>query len=687
MRICALPMRRATSRDGSENSEWVGQTAATLLNGDLATSLAGITRRSAGPTVFLGQLTTARGELFEATAHRVGHHIVVELEPAAPSIDRASNVLAILEAAAASFESAPNLQSLCDRAAFEFRRITGFDRVMIYRFLDDDAGTVFAEERNPALYSFLNHHFPGSDIPKQARALYVRNLVRVIPDSTYEPMPLTPAWRDAEPLDMSDCVLRSVSRIHLQYLKNMDVRASASVSIVKDGILWGLIACHHRTPRHLPYEVRVACRTLAGALSRQIKAKEEAEWYRERIRLRSFEDEVFAGFGAYNSLEEAITTRAEAMRRVFDADGFVFLRGTHTVSSGICPAESDLRTLAAWLAPQAVGEPYASEELGSVFPPSAAYAETASGLLAVTLSGEEPIVLMWLRAEQIETLNWAGNPHKPAALTRNEVLTPRASFEAWSETVRGHSRRWTSAQLESAGRIRQALIEVRRQRQLRELNEQLTQMNADKDALLAERDVLIREVNHRVQNSLMIVSSFLNLQARSSKDLAVREQLSEAQRRVGAVALVHRRLYRADQIEMIDLARYLEELCQEMIGTLGPEWTNKITIDFAPIPTPTDRAVTVGLVLTELMINANKYAYGGEPGAIDVLLEQNREELRLIVADQGRGKASQGSGFGTRMIDAMVAQLGGLMEFHDNNPGLRAILTAPIMTGRGALTN
>ena len=185
----------------------------------------------------------------------------------------------------------------------------------------------------------------------------------------------------------------------------------------------------------------------------------------------------------------------------------------------------------------------------------------------------------------------------------------------------------------------------------------------------------------------MIVSSFLNLQARSSKDLAVREQLSEAQRRVGAVALVHRRLYRADQIEMIDLARYLEELCQEMIGTLGPRTTNKITIDFAPIPTPTDRAVTVGRALTELMINANKYAYGGEPGAIDVLLEQNREELRLVVADHGRGKASQGSGFGTRMIDAMVAQLGGLMEFHDNNPGLRAILTAPIMTGGGALTN
>lgn len=337
---------------------------------------------------------------------------------------------------------------------------------------------------------------------------------------------------------------------------------------------------------------------------------------------------------------------------------------------------------------QSIGAAYATDELAEAFPPSASYRQAASGLLAMTLSVEEPFVLMWLRAEKIETVNWAGNPHKPASLSAAEVLTPRSSFDAWTETVRGRARAWTSAQIESGGRISQALSEVRRQKQMRELNEQLTQMNADKDMLLGQREVLMREVNHRVQNSLMIVTSFLHLQARSSQDMSVREQLAEAQRRLGAVALVHRRLYRADQIEIIDLARYLEELCQEMIGTLGPEWADKIRTDIAPVAIPTDRAVTLGLVLTELMINANKYAYAGAAGPIDVCLEQDREQLRLVVADRGRGRVDQGgSGFGTKMMKAMVAQLGGELHYRDNEPGLRAILTAPIMTKREQRAN
>src|SRR5690606_13665928 len=142
--------------------------------------------------------------------------------------------------------------------AREFRRLTGYDRVMIYRFLDNDAGRVVGEDAAPGQHSFMNHHFPASDIPAQARALYIRNLVSVIPDVYDWPAPIRPERPAEDPLDMSDCNLRSVSPVHIQYLTNMGVAASASFSIGKDNVLWGLIASHNSEPRQLTIDVRTA---------------------------------------------------------------------------------------------------------------------------------------------------------------------------------------------------------------------------------------------------------------------------------------------------------------------------------------------------------------------------------------------------------------------------------------------
>jgi two-component sensor histidine kinase len=226
--------------------------------------------------------------------------------------------------------------------------------------------------------------------------------------------------------------------------------------------------------------------------------------------------------------------------------------------------------------------------------------------------------------------------------------------------------------------LRQALLDARQTRRLKELNARLSETLEDKEALLEQKELLLREVNHRIQNSLQLVSSFLGLQARASDDETLKGSFEEARRRLSAVALVHRRLYRADQIENVDLARYLEELCAEMQDAMGPEWAGCLRLNIAPVLVPTDRAVTLGLVLTELVINANKYAYGGAPGPIEITLEEQGSKFRLIVADHGRGKHEPRQGFGTRMMTAMVNQLGGTLDYNDNKPGLRAVLTAQV---------
>jgi chemotaxis family two-component system sensor kinase Cph1 len=670
---------------------WQGQKLEALVGEVICARLAGLTEPGA-VSRYLGQLKAPTGEVLDVSAYLCPPYVIVELEPASSEQVAASLMLDRLAGAASGFELAGSLTALCERAAIEFRRLTGFDRVMIYHFVEDGAGRVLAEDRREDQHSFLNHHFPAGDIPHQARALYLRNLIRVIPDVAYQPAPLRPAVAsspasdlplldmpplDMPLLDMSDSNLRSVSPMHLQYLGNMGVHASASVSIVKDGVLWGLIACHNETPRLLPYDIRAACRSLAGNLARQIKAKEEAEGYRQRIRLRSFEDDIVALLSREGSLDEALSNHLKEIGRMMGGDGVAVLRGRELVVSGVCPAGTDIRALAAWVQTRLTKPVFSTDHLSELYPPAETFQQTGSGLLAITLSTEEPWVLLWFRVEKIVTVQWAGNPHKAVVADAREPLTPRASFDAWQETVRGRATDWTMSELDAATRLRAALLDVRQNRRVRELNRQLTKILQDKDVLLQQKEFLITEVNHRVQNSLQLVSSFMALQSRASDNTELHTALEEARRRLTAVAAVHRRLYRGDQIEVVDAARYIEELCADTFSFMGQDWAQHLTLNLGPVMVSTDRAVTLGLVLTELMINSNKYAYGGAAGPIEIGLSEDRTHVHMIVADKGGGRISKRKGFGSRIIDGLVSQLGGTLAYSDNHPGSRTEITMP----------
>lgn len=659
--------------EGRLAAEWLDRPLADLIGQDVARLL---NTFPGGPNARTPAPVQGAEERFIATLHRSGTHLLVELEPAASDPLTAATMLAWLDAVASSFERAGDKQTLYARAAAAFRTLTGFDRVMIYQFLDDDAGRVVGEDRAPELHSFLNHHFPASDIPQQARALYVRNRTRAIPTVDYDPAPLRPAGFAA--CDLSDVAVRHVSPIHLQYLRNMGVEASASISIVKDGLLWGLIACHHNSPRLLPPDIRGAAATLASGLARQIRAKEEAAAYRERLALHAAQDTIVPRFSHEEPLRRTVAAVADDLRIMLGADGFALVTSRDIEAVGHCPSDEMLREIARWV--RSRGELISTHELGSLLPTARAEAQHASGLIALPLYDEDAI-LLWLRAERIEEIEWAGNPHK-SATGPGGMLTPRASFASFTETVRGRARRWTLEEVEAAHRLRRRIQEERQHLQVRMLNQELGRTLLEKDALLAQKDVLMKEVNHRVQNSLQLVASFLRLQAKNTDSGMVADQLAEAQARLAAVALVHRRLYREDQVESIDLSRYIEELVADMRTSLGADWAKHISLELAPVLVPTDRAVNIGLVLTELVINATKYAYIDRAGPIAIVLERHGGKFRLIVADEGRGKdpnaQAQGSGFGSRMMSAMVQRLSGTLDYGDNGPGLRAIVTAPI---------
>ena len=651
---------------------WLGGSIRLLIG---EAGLAVLRSTIAGPVV-LGP-TTDRP--LSAVASREGRFWLIELEPTAPGEPGTDDALAWIEHGGEEFSRAADLDDLTARAATVFSRLTGFDRVMIYRFLDDDSGKVVAERHAADMDGFLNHHFPASDIPRQARALYVRNRVRVIPDAGYVPAPILgidPALVDA---DLSNVGVRAVSPIHLQYLRNMGVAASASVSIVKDGMLWGLVACHHRSPRGLSYLQRKTCELIAASFAQQVGAKEEAAEYRERLRLRTAEDALAQRLAQEYDPNQLSPLIANDLRRLLQADGFVLQRGPMRYASGYVPADDAVADILQWVCAQG-NILLHTASLEQRLPQAEAYRDLASGLLAITLSAEEPTVLMWFRAETLQTIQWAGNPHKAVGQTPDQPLSPRASFAAWSEEIRGRARPWSPAEIEASHRLSRLFFDARQRRRIGELNRELTRAVTDKDALLAQQDTLIKEVNHRVQNSLQLVVAFLAMQANAENDETLTRHLNEAQRRLSAVALVHRRLYSDDTVTVIDLGRYIEDLLAEMQSSMGDEWTGRLTMDLAPLLITADAAVQIGLVLVELVINAQKYAYAGQPGPISITLEKVRNRFRLTVADRGQGRTGDRTGFGTRMLGAMVKRLDGTIEESDNAPGLRFTVSAPIAT-------
>ncbi len=628
--------------------------------------------------IILGKQEIA-GKVHDILGHITEDLILVELEPAPVSQLTPEQSLSNLDAIAQLFEASPDMASLFQTAAVAFRKLTGFDRVMIYQFTEDASGVVIAEDRNAAFPPFLHHHFPASDIPKQARSLYLRNRVRAIPQSTYEAAPIRFADGVPRTIDLSDVALRSVSPIHLQYLRNMGVAASASVSIIKDGILWGLIACHHSTPLRMPFAIRSAAMALAGSLARQMKAKDEAENARERLRLRAHEDRLIETLRLSAPLQEVLTGAAPNLRQMMLADGFAAVSGEALIAqSGSVPDLHDLRFLIGLVLSKMRDGMYHSHQFGRLpeLPPH--LIAVASGLAVLKLPLEEDLFLVWLRAEQVQIVEWAGNPHKDAASTETTPLTPRASFEAWSEEVRGIATIWNNNKIDAMNRVGRAIYESDQRQRIARLNRELEKTLAQKDELLDQKDFLMREINHRVQNSLQLVSTFLKMQMRETQDASIVQHLSDARARIAAVALVHRRLYSDNYVGTVDLARYLSELSHELFLSMGEEWRSHHRDDFAPVLMDADRAINLGLVFSELITNANKYAYGGAPGPTSAVLDHHLNTVRLIVADSGGGKTRLTSGFGSKMLNAIIGGLGGDMEETDNNPGLKTTVTVPI---------
>ncbi|WP_205015307.1 sensor domain-containing diguanylate cyclase [Rhodoligotrophos appendicifer] len=433
------------------------------------------------------------------TAHLVDGAAVLELEPAVEPM-AAAFVLASISSISEQISEACSLLEAVRVAAAEVRRISGYDHIMVYQFLPDSSGSVVAESRAEGRSSFLNHRFPASDIPAQARSLYLRSPIRVIPDVEYVAAPLEPLLLPAtnSPLDMSHCALRSVSPVHIKYLKNMGVGASMSVSLIIRGELWGLIACHNRQPMQVPYVARELCKHVAQNLSQKIRALSEADDHLLSRDLGSAAERLLRELHNSNEPNKTLINSCSALQELFDASGVAIDWKGSVATAGRVPSHSARGALAKWLRDRlAAGEIFVSDSMQEQYPGAAEFEREGSGLLSILLTGDDAPVLMWFKAEQVEEIRWAGNPSEPLELNaRLGTLNPRKSFETWRKTVRGRSRPWRAAEVEMLRSFGRRLAFVLQQQRIRELNTLLQRAN-EQLANLAATDSLTGIANRR----------------------------------------------------------------------------------------------------------------------------------------------------------------------------------------------
>jgi light-regulated signal transduction histidine kinase (bacteriophytochrome) len=630
--------------------EALGRPLGTLLGADTARRLGAELPQAPTHTrpAFLRTVTVQTNgteRTFHAVAHRTDGGIVLELELATTADrdrDATPDTHPLLDAFTLKAEAAKSVEDLSRLTCEEVRRLTGFDRVLIYRFDEGWNGTVIGEDGSGRLPSYLHHRFPASDIPAQARELYRLNRLRIIPDGAYRPVPVTPAVNPVagKPLDMSFSALRSVSPVHVEYMRNMETAASMSVSILRDGRLWGLVSCHHKEPKTVSFPVRGTCDLIARAFSLRLSALEYTQDYERRIEVRSAYSKLLAVMADRGDFAQALAEHPEDLTAFADAQGAALLTEGGCLLFGKTPAEPEVRDLADWLFRVVKAEVYSTDSLSGVYPTAAAYKGTASGLLAVAVSKLYPSYVLWFRPEVIQTIQWGGDPAKPVETNGDRVkLHPRRSFATWRETVRDKSLPWRPSEVEGAGELRNTIVGtvLRKAEELADLNAELVRSNKELEAFSYS-------VSHDLRAPLRHIVGYAemmkdggggSLNARGERCLATIIESSEYAGRLVDKLLGYSRLGRAElQRSRIDLNALVAETKKDVMRDAEGR---HITWNVGEFPTVVADLMMLRMAVRDLLTNAVKYTREKDPAVIEVGSRDEGGEHLFWVKDNGVG--------------------------------------------------
>ncbi len=590
----------------------------------------------------------AGGHRMDAIAHRVGERVVLELERLGGRSDDGGEVgpdvyLRLVQSTLANFATAESVDAFCQVAADAVFDFTGFDRVMVYRFEPDGHGVVVAETMAPDQTSFLGLHFPASDIPEQARNLYRVNWLRLIAAADYEAVPIVGMpGEDAEPLDLTHSVLRSVSPVHLEYLRNMGVAASMSISLVQGDKLWGLILCHHRSPRWVPYATRICATMLATVFSAQLLLKERALADSKDARLKAAYRRLADGVADSSSVGAALEARAGELMDLLSADGVAICFDSRIASAGSVPGEDGIREITELLGDLQPDPVMATDSAVRRFPSLGGKLGDIAGLLAMRVDDE--LLIIFFRRNRLLEVRWGGDPHAKVVRENDGRLGPRNSFAEFVEKTEGHSLPWCEAEIDAASAFQSALsgLIARRSRDYASLNRQIT-------AKTDEMESFVYSVSHDLKSPLVTCRGFIGLMLEDldEGDLeAVKDSAGRIDRAVQSLSCLVDALLDLSRIgqqaypsDGVDVAGLLEEMAPGFTQRLTDAGARLVIAD--AIPGALADAMDTGRVFDNLISNAIKYGCP-EPGhtvRVEGRLLEGAGMVRYCVSDDGPGIA------------------------------------------------
>jgi light-regulated signal transduction histidine kinase (bacteriophytochrome) len=653
----------------------------------------------------------------DALLHASSGFLILELEPQQES--EPDDSLALVQSMMRRVQGTETISDAYEAIVDQVRASSGFDRVMLYRFLSDGSGSVEAEARGAGIEPYLGLRYPASDIPQQARALYLRNWTRLIGNAHYTPAPLTAlaGHMTAGPIDLSQSALRSVSPIHLEYLANMGVVASMSLSLVIDGKLWGLIACHHHAPRFPPYRLRVAYELFAQMASFQLETKLEAADLGSRLQQKSISEDLINNLAGTPDLSDGLKRFRPNLLEYIPASGVALWLDGQFSSFGDTPNSNIVGQIVRWLNQSMTEGVFHTDKLSTHYPPAIRFAAKASGILALSVSRSPRDYVIWFRPEVQRTVTWAGNPNKQTAAGSDGArISPRKSFATWKQQVRLQSEPWTSLDVKTALSLRVSLLEVVLQH-TDQLAREREQSRAQQQTLLAELDNRIaqweivaqelkRESDRRAileaELSQVLRRTVLEQEAerqRIARELhdslgqyltVMRLDLDGIGREAEATESIRQRVEKLKSLTT-DVGQEVNQLAWDIRPTalddLGlqmafeqflEEWAERSTLKFDVHLALNDRLppaieTTLYRVLQEAIRNVVKHADAKKVG---VILEGARSEVRLIIEDDGKGfewdtvngTAAASDRLGLIGMRERLALVGGALEV-ETSPG------------------
>lgn len=620
----------------------LGGRCSSVLGGELTQALQDdlATEKTSDVSRFLKSARIRSGSEMEIITHRTGAgQLVAEFERLDEHVDRDALNTTVVNVVT-QMERLVSIPELGHLFTAEVRKLTRFDRVLLYSFDADGNGTVIAEDRNDRLPSMFDLRFPATDIPQQARRLYELNRVRIIPAVDYKPSSVVSMLEEAEPFDMTYCVLRSVSPVHRDYMRNMETAASMSISLVVDGKLWGMVSCHNASPKTVPYTVRSGCDVLTRIMASQISGYAHGAHYSQAIRLKAVERDLLTYMAVEENYLDGITHHPEKLIALTDAAGAALLLDDVCVLMGETPTEPQVKALGTWLANRQDKDFFVSDRLSQSYPPAEAFSAVASGVIAISLSQIHQFKILWFRPEIVKTVHWAGEPQDKQPLGGALEISPRRSFASWSERVRQRSRAWCEVEIEAARDFRNAVLMIVLRRA-----EELAQMAAELEFTNKELEAFSYSVSHDLRAPFRHISGFAEL-LMSDENERLSEKGKDYLRKISRAAQFAGQLVDSllnfSQIARTKLdlrAVPMQKLVEEVWSDVVSEELNgrNMTFTCGELPEVQGDLQLLRQAWRNLLSNAAKYTRTREHAFIEVTAVRDHQQYVFSVKDNGVG--------------------------------------------------